>query len=313
MFPPNVAPWDKPLEPIEWKTLFKQLDMVVTSASCTYLVWAPTFQHHMIMTAMREAGLQDIGNFDWIKTNSNQTGVMRYVTSQEYGVLAFKGVKSAGFHVVEREHGERRNRWQGPIVSTFSRYENKIVNVAQKPVPLAQSLFARHCPPGSTVLVIGSGSGTDVIAGLSEGLNVIGIEKDPFQFKASLVRIRGWIELQHQPKVPKKVTATQGKEKAEAAVEAEKADAEGKAEAKDGRVPLCIVCGEPEIDEYTFVKCCHCKANIHDHPACAPFQCNDCKEEPETKHFCSVKCHKIVFGKHTQVQQPIAGQEVSLF
>ena len=92
---------------------------------------------------------------------------MRYITSQEYAVIGYKGLKALDFHKVDVHPDERRNRWMGGSVSQFFRYEGKVVNVAQKPVGLSSSLFGRHCPPGSTVLALGSGSGTDVIAALS--------------------------------------------------------------------------------------------------------------------------------------------------
>jgi DNA modification methylase len=302
-FPPDVAPWDKPLEPAEWKSLFKQLDLIITGPSCTFLVWAPTFAHGVIMNAMREANLHDIGNYDWVKTNANQTGVMRYVTSQEYGVIGYKGLKALNFHKVDVHPDERRNRWMGGSVSQFFRYEGKVVNVAQKPVALSSSLFGRHCPPGSTVLVLGSGSGTDVIAALSEGMNVIAIEKDAYQFRASISRVRGWIQLQMKPKPAKKAAQTPSKGKGE------KDEAEAKS-AKDSepseQAPLverCIVCAGPEEDGYKFSPCFGCQTKMHDIPECR-VDCADCKQEEVGKPFCSVSCHREKFPKHTVAQMP---------
>ena len=150
---------------------------------------------------------------------------------------------------------ERRSRWMGGSVSQFFRYEGKVVNIAQMPVALSSCLFGRHCPPGSTVLVLGSGSGSDVTAARSEGMNVIAIEKDAYQFRASISRVRGWIQLQIRPKPAKKVAQTPPKGKGEKE-EAEAKSAKGSEPTeKAPLVERCAVCGGPEEDEYKFVPC----------------------------------------------------------
>lgn len=55
---------------------------------------------------------------------------------------------------------------------------NKVINPAEKPVQLAMKFMKAYCTTGETVLVIGSGSGSEIIAGLECKLKVIAVEMD---------------------------------------------------------------------------------------------------------------------------------------
>jgi cyclopropane fatty-acyl-phospholipid synthase-like methyltransferase len=63
------------------------------------------------------------------------------------------------------------------------------VNVTEKPPELDQQLMALHCVPGDDVLVLGSGTGSDVIGAINCGCNVYGVERDRKQYDAAITRI----------------------------------------------------------------------------------------------------------------------------
>jgi len=110
-------------------------------------------------------------------------------------LVCTKGERSKVWQHWSVDYRERHNLVSMPAVTTLSKFEGKVVNPTQKPVKLMEDVIARHCPPGSTVLVLGFGSGTDLIAAMSARCNVIGIEADPFQFKAGLARLRAFVDL----------------------------------------------------------------------------------------------------------------------
>jgi hypothetical protein len=63
------------------------------------------------------------------------------------------------------------------------------VNPTQKPVVLGRMLIRQHAKTGTHVLVLCSGTGTDVIAANMEGHDVVGIESDQVQFKLTTRRL----------------------------------------------------------------------------------------------------------------------------
>ena len=54
---------------------------------------------------------------------------------------------------------------------------------------LITQLIALHCGPGDNILVLGSGTGSDVIGGIRCGCNVYGVERDRVQYDASVTRL----------------------------------------------------------------------------------------------------------------------------
>jgi hypothetical protein len=69
--------------------------------------------------------------------------------------------------------------------------QNQVINGAQKPTCIAQ-MFCHDLTPGgpnSTVLVLGGGSGSEVLGALQNGNSVVCFEKDGTQFRAMQARI----------------------------------------------------------------------------------------------------------------------------
>ena len=63
------------------------------------------------------------------------------------------------------------------------------VNTTQKNPNIASALGRILCPPGGHALVIGAGSGSEVVGLARAGVNVVGIERDPLQFQALTERV----------------------------------------------------------------------------------------------------------------------------
>ena len=67
--------------------------------------------------------------------------------------------------------------------------EEQPVNTCQKHTGIAHELATIFTQPGANALVIGSGSGSDVIGCLRAQLNVVAIDKDPSQFRGCKTRL----------------------------------------------------------------------------------------------------------------------------
>ena len=79
--------------------------------------------------------------------------------------------------------------YAGTVSSLLKDRHGEKVNVNEKPPELDQQLMALHCVPGDDVLVLGSGTGSDVIGAINCGCNVYGVERDRKQYDASVTGI----------------------------------------------------------------------------------------------------------------------------
>ena len=80
--------------------------------------------------------------------------------------------------------------------------DNQRVNITQKPLALMRYLINSFSRPGSRVLSLGSGSGTDAIAATQVGRSCISMERDPAQYLQSVARARAAIAV-HEDKLSK--------------------------------------------------------------------------------------------------------------
>ena len=67
--------------------------------------------------------------------------------------------------------------------------DGQVINMTEKPVPLARKLIAHYTNMNSRVLVVGSGSGSACIAALHANKSVMAVESDHMQWYESCARI----------------------------------------------------------------------------------------------------------------------------
>ena len=88
---------------------------------------------------------------------------------------------------------KRHNLCVFPAASTKVMHpDGKPVNIHQKPTALMRYFVRRHCAPGDTALVLGFGSGSEVIGALQENHSVIALEQDERQYGALRSRLLNW-------------------------------------------------------------------------------------------------------------------------
>ena len=286
VFDTKEVPWDVPLTKAAVITLIQQLAAVVRNDSCIAWFWINPDYIPMMKKALLAGGWKSQVLHGWYKPNSNVHGVLKYISSYEQAIVATKGEKTKVWQHWSSDFHDRHNFVIMNGVTSFYKHEGKVVNPAQKPIQLMQSMIERHCAPGSTVLVLGFGSGTDLIAALSARCHVIGVESDEYQYKCGLARLRSFVDAQLKP-------AKSQKSAASAPVESSESDeptAEAKEEKHEPEVPgfPCVVCsGKTGLR----VQCACCKTWFHNSVEGCFFACEECLEQHGDKLFDRKQCH----------------------
>ena len=80
------------------------------------------------------------------------------------------------------------------VASKWKRVDSDApVNTCQKHTGVAFELARTFCRPGSNALVLGAGSGSDVIGCLRAGVNVVAVESDQAQFAGCRARLVDYV------------------------------------------------------------------------------------------------------------------------
>ena len=82
-----------------------------------------------------------------------------------------------------------------PLSAFFSVGSGHIGNRCQKPWEIAHRYATNHCVlPDNNVLVLGSGSGSEILGSLAAGCNVVAFENDLYQYGLSVARVERELE-----------------------------------------------------------------------------------------------------------------------
>ena len=196
----NVAPWDVAPTPVELSALFKQFGALNDGEHCVVVFFHGHKEAHNVHKAFEEAGFKQTIPFAWVKPNHTAAGPKNsLVTSFETGAMAYKEHRGTVPWFISENPTERPNVWHEESVSTMFKHENgDVVNPCQKPTALISKIVAMHCPKDSNLLVVGFGSGSEILGGLDAGVNVFACERDAIQFKATGRRLTMLINKEHE-------------------------------------------------------------------------------------------------------------------
>jgi hypothetical protein len=139
----------------------------------------------IVMSALEKQGYCQMNQFYWYKGKEHQTKtpVSSYTSSVEIGTIGFLPDRSKCKWFMGTDPRKRQNHFEFKGVTKYYKYDNgEIVNPCQKPPELLRWLCGNHLSVGSTVLVLGSGSGADVIGATQSCCNVVTVERDQKQF-----------------------------------------------------------------------------------------------------------------------------------
>ena len=295
--------WDQfPLSVEELKTIIRKIQSM--SAFPWFRFIAVVRQD---LVALYQAALQDLGfghvhAWYWYKTTHNQEFV---------STLSSVEVLLVATYCEKNKNNERKwdgtssnGRWKSPLerhnhvdlpgVSTvrFLDQNQKVVNRHEKPPALIAEFLDRFLPPGANVLVIGAGSGGEVIGALASRCgDIIALEPDAYQFE-NLVRRMHRLQSRSQKNPDLKFLAD--------VLQMEGDAAEGDDEPSGKAVlPSCITCGDNFTEEEKKENCYTCGAYFH---ADRRIRKEICYTEDANGRYCSDACVPKVIVAETQEQ-----------
>lgn len=176
--------WDAPPSDIKLDRVFKQYIAQNRNTKSFFFAWHTPIMSPQVTGVMAQNGFQEQQHLYWHKTDHySQTPVTSYTSSVEMGTIGFKPNRTAVPFNMPAEPRKRHNFVEMGAVTTYEKDEDgNRVNPCQKPAGLSKWIVGNHCPPGSTVLIIGAGAGGDVRGALQADVNVVAVESDPRQF-----------------------------------------------------------------------------------------------------------------------------------
>jgi predicted RNA methylase len=196
--------WDKQIIKGDVNHIMRQFAAAQKgTSSVVFFLHKPT-DSKLVKDIFTEAHYQEAANIFWHKTgHQTQTPVSAYTSSVEMGTIAFKPSRQQCNWTMSTDPRDRHNHIEIPSVTTYTKDEaNDPINLCEKPPALSKWIISNHVAPGGTVLIIGAGSGGDVMGALQAGVNVVAVERDEQQFK-SLHRAMN-IKVDHETKEMKK-------------------------------------------------------------------------------------------------------------
>ena len=177
--------WDTVLSDVKLDRIFKQFIAQNSSTTSFFFAWHTPTMSQQVAAIMGQNGFQESQNLFWHKSGHyTQSPATSYTSSVEMGTLGFKPHRTKVPFNMPTEPRQRHNFIEWPAVTTYEKDEDgNRVNPCQKPAGLSKWIVGNHCPPGSTVLIIGAGAGGDIKGALEADVNVVAVESDPRQFQ----------------------------------------------------------------------------------------------------------------------------------
>jgi len=116
----------------------------------------------------------------WDKMCTGANTIPAYWPSSSYEVILYARKPASRL----QEEGKK------DLISVPTVLRSTRIHPAEKPLDLLQQLIRRSCIPGEALYDPFAGSGNALVAGLNEGLNVIGCEIDKSIHNAALIRVK---------------------------------------------------------------------------------------------------------------------------
>ena len=186
-----LAEWDVLLPELDVEILFQQLAVINRArAHCLILgcIWHDVGRMRQAMLAN---GYTDVHVLVVYKPQQNTSG-MEWINALEHLVVGYKsGIKACRLTFSDLNPIFRHNVLFSHQVGPKLRFAGQevVVNETQKNPNVASAIGRIMCIPGSRALVLGAGSGSEVVGLARIGVNVVGVECDTRQFQALTQRI----------------------------------------------------------------------------------------------------------------------------
>ena len=192
----DLFTFDKQLVMSELTKALKQFDALQSQDHYIALLMHKPEDTNMVTEALRDRQYQHIDHLFWYKPGHQVSGpVKSYTNAVEMMTIGFYKDRNSVNWNVDADPLKRHNLIQLPPLTTLTKDSNgQPINVTEKPPGVVEWVLRNHCPPGSTVMIAGTGAGGDVKGAIQAGLNVVGVEVDEKMYKASLPVIAKFIQ-----------------------------------------------------------------------------------------------------------------------
>jgi len=154
-------------------------------------LWHNYMHTAMVSQALTTAGYRHLTTFVWTKQSKTFVGDPTwFIPTFELATLGVMGDRKTLPRNLSTNPALRCTHFHGPTTTKFyCDADGKIVNLCEKPQWLSKEIFTRLTSPGDRVLVLGAGSGAEVIAALDCGLHVVAVEKEERQYNSIIRRV----------------------------------------------------------------------------------------------------------------------------
>ena len=188
----GLADWDGALlTDMEVESLFQQLNVINRARNHCLVLGCVWHDVGRMRTAMAANGYLDIHPLFVYKPMQNTSG-MEWISAVETLVVGYKGgIKACNLTFKEIHPVFRHNLLFGHQVGPKRKFPGELVevNTTQKNPNTASALGRIMCSPGATALLLGAGSGSEVLGLARVGVNVVAVERDSKQFRALCERV----------------------------------------------------------------------------------------------------------------------------
>lgn len=199
-----LCEWDKVVSEEEFEIVFKQISAVIKSQTCVCIFKVHHSQMGMIEKLMLKHKFIDAHPLYWWKTDQNVVGLKRYTFAVETLMVGYLGGRAQNQFNEAGLRANPENRHN--LITTKSLRKHFInaddelpANLAESPPELVYQLGQVHLSPMDKVLIIGAGSGSDIIGALMNGCDVVAIENNDRQHSGCVQRMNAYM---CQPEIP---------------------------------------------------------------------------------------------------------------
>ena len=280
--------WDHQLTWDEFSDILKQVDVLQKAEKYCVIFWHKPDDTHIIRDVLEKRSYKELTHFYWHKTGHyTPTPTFTYTSSMEMCTIAYTPNRKECPQNLPLDPRKRHNFVDMPAVSVYMKHDDgTVINECQKPVELAKLLISNHISPGGNVLVLGTGAGGEVMGAVAAQCNVVGVEKDPKQFKglvANLIKQRNVEIAAEEKKVLKENEEDQ--EESDSQQTESSANNQPSLSEESGEVETKQICkecaGEIKDPDYDYT-CANCPGHPVFHPNCV-----DTSPECDTEVWCN--------------------------
>ena len=191
----DVANWDTLLSDSHLDMFFRQLAIINSAPSHALVLHTHYKDAGRVQMAMEKHGYQHVHPLYVYKPTQNQVGTNQFIFAVDQLLVGFiPNRNDIRLNFADPNPTQRHNLIFSHAVTSRSTSSSSSevaapVNITQKHTCVSQYIGGVFCTPGGKVLVIGAGSGSELIGFNRAGLEVVALEKDAHQFKGCQTRL----------------------------------------------------------------------------------------------------------------------------